>query len=57
MQTDSEAHGIIKLRSNTMSGKVIAVNISEKKGEMKKPIPVGNFIEDFGLEGVAHAGQ
>lgn len=40
-----------------MSGKVIAINISEKKGEMKKPIPVGNFIADFGLEGDAHAGK
>lgn len=40
-----------------MSGKVIAINISEKKGEMKKPILVGKFIEDFGLEGDAHAGK
>jgi MOSC domain-containing protein YiiM len=40
-----------------MSAKVVAVNISEKKGEMKKPIPVGIFIEDFGLEGDAHAGK
>ena len=31
-----------------MSGKVIAINISEKKGVMKKPIPAGNFIENFG---------
>lgn len=37
--------------------KVIAVNISEKKGQIKKPIEVGNFIEDFGLEGDAHAGK
>ncbi len=36
--------------------KVVAVNISEKKGVVKHPIPVGNFIEDFGLEGDAHAG-
>ena len=40
-----------------MSGKVIAINISEKKGVMKKPIPAGNFIENFGLEGDAHAGK
>ena len=40
-----------------MSGKVIAINISEKKGVMKKPIPAGNFIKDFGLEGDAHAGK
>lgn len=40
-----------------MDGKVIAVNISERKGEMKKPIEVGNFIVDFGLEGDAHGGK
>ncbi|NCA91644.1 MOSC domain-containing protein [bacterium] len=36
--------------------KVVAVNISEKKGVVKHPIPVGNFLEDYGLEGDAHAG-
>lgn len=40
-----------------MSKKVIAVNISERKGEMKQPIEVGHFIADFGLEGDAHAGK
>ncbi|MDD3306387.1 MAG: MOSC domain-containing protein [Acetobacterium sp.] len=40
-----------------MSGKVIAINISEKKGIIKKPIEVGNFIENFGLEGDAHGGD
>lgn len=38
-------------------GKVIAINISEKKGIPKESIPEGNFIEDFGLEGDAHAGK
>lgn len=37
--------------------KVLAVNISEKKGVPKQGIPEGNFIEDFGLEGDAHAGK
>ena len=37
--------------------KVTAINISEKKGVPKDPIHVGNFIEDFGLEGDAHAGK
>lgn len=36
--------------------KVIAINISEKKGEMKKPIKEGLFKENHGLEGDAHAG-
>lgn len=39
------------------TGKVLAVNISEKKGVIKKPIEEGVFIEDFGLEGDAHAGK
>ncbi|MEG0377561.1 MAG: MOSC domain-containing protein, partial [Eubacterium sp.] len=38
-------------------GKVIAINRSEKKGVMKTPVEVGVFIEDFGLEGDAHAGK
>ncbi len=36
--------------------KVVAVNISEKKGVVKHPIPFGNFLEDYGLEGDAHSG-
>lgn len=38
-------------------GKVIAINISEKKGVIKKPIEQGVFIEEHGLEGDAHAGK
>jgi len=37
--------------------RVVAVNISEKKGVPKKPIDVGVLIENFGLEGDAHAGN
>lgn len=40
-----------------VEGKVVAVNISEKKGVPKKPISEGNFIKNFGLEGDAHAGK
>ncbi len=39
-----------------MRGIVKAVNISEKKGTIKTPISVGNFIENYGLENDAHAG-
>ncbi|MCR4435327.1 MAG: MOSC domain-containing protein [Clostridiales bacterium] len=35
---------------------VVAVNISEKKGVPKKTIEEGEFIENFGLKGDAHAG-
>jgi Uncharacterized protein conserved in bacteria len=38
-------------------GKVVAINISEKKGVVKKPIEQGVFIEEHGLEGDAHAGK
>ncbi len=37
--------------------KVMAINISEKKGVPKEPIKEGNFIENYGLEGDAHAGK
>lgn len=37
--------------------KVVAINISEKKGVPKRPIDVGEFIEEFGLKGDAHAGN
>ncbi|KEI14414.1 MOSC domain-containing protein [Clostridium haemolyticum] len=37
--------------------KVIAVNISEKKGVVKHPIEKGFFRKNHGLEGDAHAGN
>jgi len=37
--------------------KVIAVNISENKGEIKRPVKEGLFMEGHGLEGDAHAGD
>lgn len=37
--------------------KVLAVNISEKKGVIKHPIDKGFFKADYGLEGDAHAGK
>jgi len=40
-----------------MKGKVLAVNISEKKGVFKKPIEQGEFKIDHGLAGDAHAGS
>ncbi|WP_278287341.1 MOSC domain-containing protein [Caloranaerobacter ferrireducens] len=38
-------------------GKVVAINISEKKGVIKTPITEGIFKENFGLVGDAHAGK
>ncbi|QCX34140.1 MOSC domain-containing protein [Caloramator sp. E03] len=37
--------------------KVLAINISSKKGEIKHPIGEGYFRENHGLEGDAHAGN
>lgn len=37
--------------------KVVAVCISVKKGEQKKPIPYGECLVDFGLKGDAHGGD
>jgi molybdopterin adenylyltransferase len=37
-------------------GKVLAVNISDKKGTKKKNIQSCNLLKDFGLKGDAHAG-
>ncbi|WP_315068674.1 MOSC domain-containing protein [uncultured Clostridium sp.] len=38
-------------------GKVIAVCISEKRGTQKTNIKEANFIENFGIENDAHAGD
>ena len=38
-------------------GKIIAINISEKKGTQKTNIGKANFIADFGIENDAHAGD
>ena len=37
--------------------KILAVNISEQKKTPKKTIDEGRLIEDFGIEGDAHAGK
>jgi MOSC domain-containing protein YiiM len=39
----------------TMSGKVISVNVSGKKGMRKKPVEEILVKADFGIEGDAHA--
>ena len=40
-----------------MSGKVLSINISEKKGIIKTPVDSAEFIADFGIKGDAHAGK
>ena len=38
-------------------GIIKAINISKEKGTQKKSVPSANLIEDFGIEGDAHAGK
>ncbi len=38
-------------------GKIMAVNISKKKGTRKVNVHSARFVEDFGLENDAHAGK
>lgn len=40
-----------------MKGKVLSINISEKKGTPKTRINPGVLLENFGFEGDAHAGK
>lgn len=42
---------------SAQEGKVIAVCVSDKKGEQKHEIPIGHLRENHGLEGDAHAGS
>jgi len=37
-------------------GRVVSVNISERKGTRKKAVPEGRFLRDLGLVGDAHSG-
>ena len=37
--------------------RVLSVSISEKKGVKKHPVEYINLIEDYGIEGDAHAGK
>ncbi|TYT73364.1 MOSC domain-containing protein [Desulfobotulus mexicanus] len=37
--------------------KILAVNISEKKGIQKKPLAKAMLIADYGIKGDAHAGK
>ena len=38
-------------------GKVIAISISTRRGLPKKNVPEARFVEDWGIEGDAHAGK
>jgi MOSC domain-containing protein YiiM len=38
-----------------MQGRVVSINISEKKGTRKKPVEEANILPDHGIDGDAHA--
>ena len=40
-----------------MSGKVVAISISTEKGVQKTNVPAARMLEDWGIEGDAHAGK
>jgi len=42
---------------SNVRGKIVAINISETKGVVKRPIEKGMFKVDHGLVGDAHAGN
>ena len=39
----------------SMQGSVVSINISDNKGERKKPVDEATVSENFGIEGDAHA--
>jgi len=45
------------VRSDIKMGKVVSVNVSEKKGVVKNPVNEIELVEDFGVKGDAHAGK
>ncbi len=63
MKRDAQSGGqgrqtvVIIKEKLVMKGKVVAVNISENKGEQKHSIEQGVFKQDHGLVGDAHAGK
>jgi len=38
-----------------MAAKIVSINVSEKKGERKKPVAEATVKENYGIEGDAHA--
>lgn len=40
-----------------MQGKVVSISISKHKGTRKQPVQEARLIEDYGIEGDAHAGR
>ncbi len=43
--------------SDSKEGRLLSINVSEKKGTLKKRVQSAKLIEDWGIEGDAHAGK
>ncbi len=48
---------ISEKENKVKEGKVLAINISDKKGVVKEPVKEGYFIKEHGLQNDAHAGS
>jgi MOSC domain-containing protein YiiM len=46
-----------EIRELAMNAKVVSVNISIDKGTKKMPVGTGEFLEEHGMKGDAHAGN
>jgi MOSC domain-containing protein YiiM len=42
-------------KGKTVSGRVVSINISDKKGERKKPVTEANVRANYGIDGDGHA--
>jgi MOSC domain-containing protein YiiM len=45
------------LKDNYTSGRILAISISDRKGIKKTNVNSAKLIEDYGIEGDAHAGK
>ncbi|MCU7496259.1 MAG: MOSC domain-containing protein [Ignavibacteria bacterium] len=45
------------MENDSLKGKISAISISSKKGIPKTNVPAARLIENFGIEGDAHAGN
>jgi molybdopterin adenylyltransferase len=52
-----KAESLIMIQFNNSEGRITAISISNKKGIPKTNINTANLIENWGIEGDAHAGN
>jgi molybdopterin adenylyltransferase len=47
----------MEMSTDEEQGRVVALSVSERKGMAKRNVPAARLVEDWGLEGDAHAGK